>query len=156
MIVNAVKIAALFWILCMSVTASQAETSGPQGVLSISLDREAFAKSGKLLINGKLGIFVNCGSQLSVWASFPRDIQFKVTDLHTGKYYVSERGPHSFSYDQFTIDEYAKMPCNKIIEQEFGVDFDDNYWAPPLLKIKGAIKIEAEYLNIKSNELSVP
>lgn len=152
----AVKIAALCWMLFMSVTDSHAEASGPHGQLHISLDREAFAQGGKLLINGKLGVFVNCGSQLSIWASFPQDVQFKVTDLQTGKQYVSGRGPESISYHQSTIASYAKMPCNQIVEEEFVVDLANNLWMPQLPHVIGAIKIEAEYLSIKSNELSIP
>ena len=127
------------------------EVQAPQ--LVISVDRTRSRDTGRAVVQGTFGMWVACGSQLSIWSQFPREIQFKVTDLVSGHVLETNEELMSVSYDRQTIDFYGRMPCDRFVVEPFSVDLDEKFSGR--LGGVASMKVEASLLGAISNSIAL-
>ena len=109
-----------------------------------------------LNINGSISMFVNCGSQYSVWNQFPQTILYVLKDLNTGDIYKSNDTELSISESgNSTYERYGKEPCNKIVTKEFSSSITSIYFnRPPKTEISN-FELKASYMGFSSNALVI-
>lgn len=121
--------------------------------LKIACDRQVYAAERRLIIHGSYRTWVNCGSQLAIWAQFPREVEFEIVDLASGQSFVSASAPLSVSHHQSTIEYYGSLPCDQMVEQAFTVELAQFYFQPPAAT--PPMNIVARFLGTRSNVLLI-
>lgn len=126
----------------------------PQG-LTIRFDENWYKKEKEIKIDGVLSTFINCGSQYAILYQFPRGIRFMIKDLHTGKVYKSLNPEISYTHHGNQIyDRYSKMPCNKVVSEEFSIKLESIYFSEPPENVISNFELTAEYSH-ESNKLTI-
>lgn len=107
-----------------------------------------------LNISGIFQIYVNCGSQLSIWSCFPSHINFAVTDLLSGETYRSaDFSSMNISWAIETIADYAEKPCDQIVGEYFTLDIFQYISKLPLSNT--VLDIRASYLGKESEPITI-
>lgn len=122
---------------------------------SIKFDRVGYENSKDIIVSGSFSIFVNCGSQYALWHQFPAGIRFTVKDLDSDAEYLSANTELSISWDGNQIyEEYAKMPCNTAVGEDFSMVLNDMYFERGPNKEIVNFELRAAYAGKESNVLT--
>jgi hypothetical protein len=104
------------------------------------------------MLRGEFSVYVPCGSQLSYWAEFPRDIEFSLKN-ERGETLSSIPGLSSVSYDQSMIEYYADQPCDQLVTEEFEIALKELFWELP--ENLTGFDIRGEFLGLHSNIVKI-
>lgn len=107
----------------------------------------------KVFIDGIFQIYVRKGSQLAIWSQFPSTILYHVRDTNTDKVIHSEDYMMSISYDRSTIEMYANMPGDQIVNKTFTENLFEII--PELPWKNTTYEVIAEYMGLKSEPVYV-
>jgi REP element-mobilizing transposase RayT len=133
---------------------AKAENMSASEEFKIQFDESKYADTKEFVIHGAFTTFVNCGSQYAIWFQFPDAVRYTLKDLDSGEVYQSINRELSISRDGNQVyDEYAKTPCNKVIEKEFSVALSDVYFMNSPKKAIKNFELHADYAGHKSNTI---
>lgn len=142
----------LIFIFCSLL--ARAEMMDEYQGLKIQFDESSYKETNEIKIHGALSTFTNCGSQYAIWYQFPSAIRYTLKDLDSGKTYQSIDNELSISWDGNDVyEEYAKKPCNQIIEEKFSVSLKDIYFIDPTIKEIKNFELTAYYAGHQSSPL---
>lgn len=144
-----------FGVLIVFASFVQGETKMSNGQwLKINSNYQPHKNQNSLIVQGELSIFVNCGSQYSIWRQFPEAIQYKIIDLESNRVYTSIDMMLSISESGNEIFErYRKEPCNQIVSKDFSVYLNEIYFQDAPKNGIVNFELQAEYAGHKSNVL---
>lgn len=131
---------------------AKAESMSDFEGFKIQFDESEYREVKAIEIRGAFATFVKCGSQYAIWSQFPGAIRYSLKDLDSNKIYQSANGELSISWDGSQVyDEYAKMPCDKVIEKEFSTALNDIYFVDSPKKAIRNFELHADYAGHTSN-----
>lgn len=143
-------------LLSLVMNPSNANESDEFQGFKIKMDEDLYEQKKEIYIRGSFSIFVNCGSQYAIWGQFPQAIRYKLKDLDSDTLYQSINMELSISWDGNQVyEDYAKMPCNKIITESFHENLHNIYFEnAPDNPIK-YYEVQAEYMNFVSEWIKI-
>jgi hypothetical protein len=107
---------------------------------------------GKLVVSGRLAVFVSPGSQYSVWRQFPRSIRFHLIEYPGGTDRELPDHTLSISDTNEVYARYAGMPCDRIVAKEFAMDLLEMY--SDIFTAAGRYTIEGRHAGMKTEPVS--
>lgn len=114
---------------------------------------EAAAIGDSIRVDGVLQVYVARGSQMAIWRGFPHDIQLTVTEVGTGRTFVTMDLSMNISPHASLIEHYAAMPADRVVSQTFSQELRARL--PDLPSGLGTLEIAARYLQHYSNAVRV-
>ena len=133
---------------------AKADSMSDSEEFKIQFDESKYREAEKIVIHGTFATFVKCGSQYAIWNQFPGAFKYTLKDLDTNKIYQSVNGELSISWDGNQVyDEYAKMPCDKVIEKEFSIALNDIHFMDSPKKAIKNFELYVDYAGRTSNAI---
>ncbi len=134
---------------------AKADSMSDSKEFKIRFDESKYRETENIVIHGTFTTFVKCGSQYAIWNQFPGAVRYTLKDLDTNKTYQSVNTELSISWDGNQVyDEYAKMPCDKVIGKEFSVALNDVYFLDTPENAIENFELHAEYAGRTSNTIA--
>jgi hypothetical protein len=107
----------------------------------------------KLVVAGRLAVFVKDGEQYATWRQFPGAIRFRMLRAPAGIRHEFADLTLNISDTNQVYANYAGMPSNRIVGKDFEMNLLPSY--PAVFNVPGIYEIDAEYGGQRSNPVTI-